>query len=53
MHADWLCRLAECAGVQAPTPKYYAEVRPVTRVEQIGNCLAVPASVAPTPDLHR
>jgi len=40
--------LAEFRGVKAPTPKYYAEVRPVTRVEQIGNCLAVPASVAPT-----
>ena len=40
--------LAELAGVKAPKPRQYAEVRSVTRVEQIGNCLAIPASVAPT-----
>lgn len=41
----WLAGLAE---VKAPMPRQYATVRPVTRVEKIGDCLAIPPSVAPT-----
>ncbi|HEY7772506.1 MAG TPA: Fic family protein [Marinagarivorans sp.] len=39
--------LAEQPNVLAPMPEHYAEVRSVTRIEAIGPCTAVPASVAP------
>lgn len=42
--------LAKYDGVQAPEPSPFAEIRPVSRLEVIGDCLAVPASVAPDND---
>lgn len=42
--------LAQQPEVEAPAPAQYAEVRSVTRIEIIGSCIAVPASVAPRGD---
>lgn len=42
--------LAERAEIKAPMPERYAEVRSVTRIEVIGHCTAVPATVAPAED---
>lgn len=42
--------LANYDGVKAPEPSPFAEVRSVSRLEVIGDCLAVPASVAPDND---
>lgn len=42
--------LAEQAGIKAPLPEYYAEVRSVTRIEILGHCTSVPATVAPAED---
>lgn len=44
----WLAQLPE---IKIAELKRYAEVRPVSRVEQISSCLAVPESVAPAPEL--
>ena len=42
--------LAEREELKVPVPDRYAEVRSVTRIEVIGHCTAVPASVAPAGD---
>lgn len=36
--------------VKAPVPEHYAEIRSVTRIKVIDNCLAVPSAVAPAND---
>lgn len=40
--------LVESEDIKAPEPTPYAEVRSVSRLETIGDCLAVPATVAPS-----
>lgn len=40
-------KLAQWPGITTPMPEPYAQVRSVTRKEVIGNCIAVPATMAP------
>ncbi|NHN38043.1 Fic family protein [Pseudomaricurvus alcaniphilus] len=39
--------LIDQGHAKAPLPDHYAEIRSVTRIEVIGSCIAVPATVAP------
>ena len=41
--------LCEALDLKAIAPRRVAMIKPVTRITLIGNCLAVPAAVAPAP----
>lgn len=43
--------ILESSSIKAIPLQNYAEIRSVSRLERIGNCLAVPESVAPQPEL--